>query len=327
MKLIFSKNIIATLTVFILFIGCKREGRITEVKPLLKTNQAVVNTASDGGIKITGEFILSGRYRSIQYGFHLSTNSSFIDPIIIPAGADYEPDGFNATANIGLKPDVKYYVRAWAKTEKYEVFGNTIEFLSNGSSTPVIDKVVPAKGILRDTIMILGKNFDFYGKENNVFFNEVAAAKIWCERDTIWAIVPVINLTQDLNMTINVEVFSKRTLIGQPFALATPVVSGISRSQGQYPDSVKVIGDNFFTDYTTLLVDGVATNMFDVTKKTFSFVVPYLKQDRAIKIELNSFKRVYSITDNFHYLGSKHTRMLSHFCLDRGYAQTLCEEY
>ena len=306
MKLTCKRYVLRALTVLIVvlvYIGCKREGPAPEVKPLLKTDQAVVNTASEGGITITGEFILSGRYRSIQYGFHLSTNSSFIDPIIIPAGADNEPDRFNATVNIGLKPDVKYYVRAWAKTEKYEVFGNTIEFVSNGSSAPVIDKVLPSKGILRDTIMILGKNFDFSGKENNVFFNDVAAAKIWSKRDTIWAIVPVIKLDQDLNMTINVEVFSKRTLIGQPFTLATPVVSGISISQGQYPDTVKVIGDNFFTDYTTLLVDGVATSMFDVTKKTFSFVVPYLKQDRVVKIELNSFKRVYSITENFHYLG------------------------
>lgn len=294
-------------TVFLLMVlllsGCNREDLNPGAKPFVKTSSVTVNDHEGGGITLYGEFLIPTTYRSISYGFYLCTDESFNNKITIPAGTDPSPGKFEATVQVALKPNVKYYVKTWAKTEKYAVTGNSMEFLNTGSAAPIIDKVFPASGIYKDTILITGKNFDFFGKENKVFFNEEPAIKIWAKQDSIWAIVPLLNLTQNPMMTITVEVLSKKGLKGYPFALATPVISAVSATQGQHPDVVTVRGDNFMFDYSSLLIDGIAIPMENVTKKSFSFTVPYLKLDRTVKIELYNYKKIYLVSDKFHYLG------------------------
>lgn len=301
MQVNFFTRTIAVLIIVLVYAGCKREEPIAEVKPLLKTNHAVVNTTVDGGLTMSGEFILSGSYRSIQYGFHLDTDASFKNPIIIPAGTDTEPNKFAVTAQVALKPDVKYYARAWSRTAKYEVFGNTIVFHSNGSSAPVIDKIIPENSFWGDTIMITGKNFDYFGKDNKVRFNEVFSEKTWGNQNTIWAIVPYVQSIQNYNLSVNVDVFNNITQAGSPLKIYEPVISGISTTEGQYPDTVTVTG-NYFSAYTTrLMVKGIETNIFDLKRNSFSFNVPYLKEDQILKAELVNLKKNYPVADNFHY--------------------------
>lgn len=294
-------------TVFLLMVlllsGCNREDSNPEAKPFVRTSGVTVNDREGGGITIYGEFLIPTKYRSISYGFYLCTDESFNNKITIPAGTDPSPGKFEATVQVALKPNTIYFVKTWAKTEKYEVTSNSMQFLSNGSAPPTIDKVFPTSGMYKDTVLITGKNFDFFAKENKVFFNGEPATKIWAKQDSIWAIVPLLNLTLNPMMTISVEALSKRTVKGFPFALATPVISSVNATQGQHPDVVTVNGDNFMFDYSSLLIDGIVIPMENVSKKSFSFTVPYLKLDKIVRIELSNYKKIYLISDKFHYLG------------------------
>jgi len=303
MKLICKKSIkraFSILLIVVVFACCKREESAPEVKPFLKTNQAGVNTASDGVITMSGEFVLSGNYRSIQYGFQIDTDVSFKNPVIIPAGSDHQPVRFEATAQIALKPDVKYYVRTWAKTPKYEVLGNIIIFQSNGSQLPVIEKIVPATALWGDTIMILGKFFDYFGKDNKVLFNNELSPKIWGGKDTIWAIVPIV---KDFEIKVYVKVNNNLSVKIASFQYATPVISGITKSAGLYPDTVTISGDNFTNLNTSVLVDGKEAQMLYTSRKLVSFIVPYLKDEKTVKVEFMRFAQSFTISDNFHYYG------------------------
>jgi hypothetical protein len=255
MKLNCEKYILSALmvlTIELFCTSCKREGIIPEVKPLLKTSLVNVND----GVTLSGEFILSGSYRSIQYGFHLDTNENFINSTNISVVSENKPVRFEITLS-SLKPDVKYYVRSWAKTDKYEVLGNKIEFQSNGSSAPVIAKVVQEIALWGDTIMITGKYFDCFGKDNKVKFNEVLSTKTWGNQDTIWAIVPFVSGVQNNSLIVNVEVFNNQTKVGSPLKIGEPVISGISATDGQYPDTITVTGNNFSRLATKLLCNGL----------------------------------------------------------------------
>ncbi len=308
MKLIYcnsSARALSVLVIILICAGCKREEPIPEVKPLLKTNQAIVNTESDGGITIMGEFILPGHYRSIQYGFDIDTYANFPEPIILHAGTDAEPRKFEATAQVALKSGVNYYARTWAKTERYEVFGNTIAFQSNGSSSPEIEKVVPVVVFWGDTIMISGKHFDYYGKDNKVTFNEELSLKTWGNKDTIWAVVPVVPSSQNFKIEVNIEVFDNHTKEGYSLEIAQPIISTVSATEGQYPDMVIVTGNNFSHSNTELLVDGTKVRLLYLSKKSFCFIVPYLKSERNVKIVLNSFAGSYILNENFHYFEQK----------------------
>jgi len=285
----------------VLCLSCKREGPIPEVKPLLKTNEVNLNTGSDGGITVTGEFILSGSYRSIEYGFYFDKDASFKNPIIITSGNEAEPGKFELTAQIALKPDVKYYVRTWAKTTNYQVFGNTIVFQSNGLSVPVIERILPEIALWGDTIMIIGKNFDYFGKENKVRFNNVLSIKTWEKQDTIWAILPFVPDVQINKVTINVEVYNNSTQKGSQLMIAEPVILGISATQGQYPDTVTVTGNNFSSFDTQLLINGLKDSIIELNRKSLSFVVPYLKEEQMLRAELVNLDKNYLIIDKFAY--------------------------
>lgn len=303
MKIIYNKIIstaIIALIMSIFCISCKREESTPEVKPLLKTNEAILFTANGGGINLSGEFILSGKYGSIQYGFDLDTVSTFKQPIVIPVGSNKEPDRFGTITDAALKPNAQYYVRTWAKTEKYVVYGNTTSFQSKGSSAPVIDKIVPDIALWGDTLKLIGKYLDYFGRDNRVYFNDLLAANSWGKGDTIWAIVPV---PKDNNLSVYVEVYGKRSVKGVPFLISTPVISGINKTEGQYPDTITISGDNFSTYNTSIHIDGKDTEMFNVTSKSISVIVPYLKDDKSVKVELLRFSKSYTITDNFHYHG------------------------
>src|SRR5688572_25269435 len=47
---------------------------------------------------------------------------------------------FDGEVVSGLYKDTTYYVRAFVATEKYKVYGDAVEFTSNGSTPPVIDQ-------------------------------------------------------------------------------------------------------------------------------------------------------------------------------------------
>jgi hypothetical protein len=239
MKLTFNCSILKTFVLgLFLIIGaaCAREDINPGPKPFVQTNKVTVNTEEGGGITFHGEFVLPATYRSISYGFYLSNDSTFVTKTVFQAGTETSPRQFEATLQSALKTYTRYYVQAWAKTEKYEVLGNTIHFDLAQVPPPSIDQLFPDKGVFGDTIMITGKNFDFENKNNQVYFNDAQATKTWSKTDTIWAIVPIGNPTLPaMTMGVKVLIYGMYSLEPVVFALKTPLITTVSATRGQYP--------------------------------------------------------------------------------------------
>jgi hypothetical protein len=296
----FAKNLkfIVFLLLFLL-LGCNREESIQEVRPLIKTNEVQLTSE---GVVLSGEFILSGTYRSIHYGFQLDTDPSFSDPIVIEAGSNKQPNSFQARVYTDLDSKKKYYIRTWAKSEKYDVLGNRLEFANTDGRkdepAPLISKVIPETALWGDTIKIIGKYFDFFGYNNKVLFNGVES-KIWNHQDTIWAIIPNVPAFQNI-INVAVKVDGKTTDKESAINLTPPVITGLSKNEGQYPDTIVINGDNFTKYGTSVVVDGREVEITDLTKKTISFIFPFLKDEKKAKVELSRSIN-YLVTNDFQY--------------------------
>jgi hypothetical protein len=180
--------------------GCKRDNVSNEIKPLLKTNEVVVTKGNSGSVVLSGEFVVPGRYSTIQYGFSVDVTNSFQSAINIPAGHDLTPVKFEVNAQIALMPGHTYFVRTWAKTTGYEVIGNVMSFKTDRSPDPIIEKISPSMALWGDTITITGKNFDYFGKDNIVKFNDTQAVNCWGKGDTIRLVVPYVKGIQNYNV-------------------------------------------------------------------------------------------------------------------------------
>ena len=291
------------LVILPFFTGCKRDSPANETKPLLKTNEVVVMKGVNGAVVMSGEFVVPGRYSSIQYGFSLDLTNSFQNAVTIPAGHDLTPVKFEVSAQMALMPGHTYYVRTWAKTKGYEVTGNVMSFQTDRSPDPVIEKITPASALWGDTIMVTGKNFDYFGKDNIVKFNDIQAVNCWGRGDTIHLVVPYVKGIQNYNPSVTVSVYDAITKVGFPYTIKSPVISGISATEGQYPDTVTVTGENFSRFGMQLLINGVADSVITLNKNSLSFVVPYLKVDQLSKIEYHDLVKNYTVAANFHYHG------------------------
>ena len=295
--------ILIVLILCILLLGCKRESPVNEARPLLRTTEVSVNKGDNGAVIFSGEFVVPGRYSSIQYGFSLDTVKELAGVLNIRVGTEHEPTTFQARVQMALRPGTTYYARSWAKTARYEVFGNAIPFQCDGTANPVIDKITPSVALWGDTIIVTGKNFDYFGKNNLVRFNDVPAVKSWGSGDTIWTIIPFVQGIQDYNLSVTVSAFNNVTKVGVPLKIAAPLISRISAAEGEYPDTLIVTGDNFTRIGTQLLINGVADSIIALNEKSFSFVVPFFKVDQFTKIELRDRNKNYTIAENFHYHG------------------------
>jgi hypothetical protein len=105
-----------------------------------KKQYPVIYTGSTTGINPEGatlnaEFINLGYDAVIQYGFVYGTEKPTIDSsaiAVINAGAG--KGEFFKSINSGLAGNMIYKVKAYAKTRDFIVYGNEIEFLSQGST-------------------------------------------------------------------------------------------------------------------------------------------------------------------------------------------------
>jgi hypothetical protein len=104
-------------------------------------------------------------------------------------------------------------------------------------------------------------------------------------------------------LSVSLSVYDAVTKAGFPYTIKSPVITGISATEGQYPDTITVTGENFSRSGMQLLINGVADSVMTLTKNSLSFVVPYIKVDQLTKIEYHDPVKNYTVAANFHYKG------------------------
>jgi hypothetical protein len=109
----------------------------------------------------TGEILEKG------FAWGIGTHVTIEDSHLAVAGADKE---FTAKINTGLKAGTTYSARAYAKYDRYTIYGDLIQFeVSNDSPPPLLEDFNPKFGRIGSEITVTGKNFGYAGTETRVF--------------------------------------------------------------------------------------------------------------------------------------------------------------
>ncbi|HEX6889350.1 MAG TPA: IPT/TIG domain-containing protein, partial [Chryseolinea sp.] len=177
------------LAILLFLLGCTEEETTPREYPRVSTVEAVEITSD--GVTFKGEIIFS----NVEIKDHGFVWSDVLGPLLssankISLGTKTGIGPFEARGERSLEAGKKYYMRAYAVSDEFVVYGNTIEFMSLGGKAPVVKDFFPTTGTWSDTITIVGENFSDQHRTNVVKFGQNSAAVFRSKKDTLLAIVP-----------------------------------------------------------------------------------------------------------------------------------------
>jgi hypothetical protein len=266
--------IIFGLSVSIL-INCQKDKAHPRSYPQVKTNP--VTNITDKGATFGGDIYTMGTEPIIDHGFVWSSqvNPDLMDDKIF-LGSTTEGGVYTADINTTLAKDVKYYVKAFIKTNEHIVFGLPVEFVSLGSGAPVITGFKPDSAAWLDTLTISGKNFSRVLSTNIVRIGTAKCDVVAATDTTISVLVNTGVATRINNISIeisgNVSEFTAKS-----FSLIMPVLSGFTPTRGYWGDTVVIQGKHLKT------IRGNATNYLKIGSATCTYVTT---SDTSIKVKV-----------------------------------------
>ena len=156
------KIIVSSIIIITIFINitCNEDIFLSEQDYTIITTKPV-ELITDSGIvvssEIIGELSIITRYGVIWDQDKYNINIDNIKKIIYeetPKNAFFETN-----IDFAILPNKRYYLRTFAYTDNYFVYGNRVTFFSKGVKAPVIDSLSEYSGKSGDTLAIYGKNF------------------------------------------------------------------------------------------------------------------------------------------------------------------------
>lgn len=157
-----------------------------------------------------------------DHGFVFSETSNpeiETDSVISLGIPDFTGDFFQF--KYGLKPGIKYYMRAYLSTDKKTYYGSDIDFCMT-----LIRYISPEGAGRLDTIILYGTNFDTNKENNNVKFDDTSLETILVTQGMFGSeIKAVIPYEIDLGeKTVTIEINNTATEYGEKFTV-DPYVS------------------------------------------------------------------------------------------------------
>jgi hypothetical protein len=158
-----------TVTLITLLTGCEDEAKPNQQKyPFLSIND--VSNVNSKGAEFNGELDLPGTSVVSEYGFEWTrfTPSELTPYYRLSLGNDIQKK-FSAAITSDLWNNELYFVRAYAITENYTVYTNSVSFHNVGATPPEIFSLSPSNGTEGTEITIVGKNFGHGNPLNEKF--------------------------------------------------------------------------------------------------------------------------------------------------------------
>ncbi len=293
------RNILLSLFLLLSFFACKEDNKSSDIF-VLSTQEVKYDSDDTKSLSFSASIMLKNEESVEEEGFvyGLKNDATLEDDLVLLVE---EPDENNFSVQVenALVPDTTYYVRSFLKTETLLIYGNEVEFYSNGSNPPVLDALEPDSAFWGDTIMIIGENFDYTGEKNKVYFGDLESEDVWGNDDTIYAVVPdsLNSKTCDLSLRLYGQVSDN----SKAFHFCTPVIDSMSTKEGQYPDTVSVFGDYFSEDYCQLLFADKLIAPVEISRNKLKFVVPFLGDAQKVNVEISQLGEQVNVMDDFTY--------------------------
>ncbi|MBS1543103.1 MAG: IPT/TIG domain-containing protein [Bacteroidetes bacterium] len=263
------------LVIFILS-TCKDKEIVTRSYPDIDTKP--VSEINEQGASLNAEILNIGSSGISDHGFIYDRYSepTLETSDIISLGETSLQGKYASIANRNLEKGVKYYVRAYAITkgnEKITVYGQTIEFISLGSSPPVIKDFSPKFGVAGDTVTVIGTGFSNKASNNMISLGIASTVPFKASSDTLKFIVTAATLVGESVLSIQVGQYkvvspSKYLLKGMTLSSFTATAS--------FGDTLTIDGTNFprKANLITVTVLEKTATVINITSIRIKIVVP-----------------------------------------------------
>lgn len=236
----------------LLFFGCTKEEVSPRVYPRVSTTEAFDITS--GGATFKGEITFS----NVEIKDHGFVWSDATGPKVntsnkISLGARSSAGQFDVRCERSLEEGKKYYLRAYAISDDFTVYGETVEFVSLGGKAPVVKDFFPSIGTWSDSVTIVGENFSDEKRINIVKFGSATATVLRSNKDTLLVGVP-FDLADDFTK-ITVSVAGNSSSIEDQYQLKAPIIESVTPDKA-LPGSKVVIKGKYLSSGGTKIFFG-----------------------------------------------------------------------
>ena len=241
----FSKLIGRSLIVLAALVSfaCSRDEAATRSYPAIDTHS--VTGISGNGATFNAEILNLGVAGIIDHGFVYGEFPPSLNlSNRISLGAITQKGSFSVMATQNLINGKRYYVRAYAITQNqsFIVYGQQVEFLSEGGALPQILDFTPKEGSIGDTVILRGSGFNTILNGNKVFIGPFSSTVIKATSDSIWCVVPTATAAGANDLTL---IFGELTIKAPTsFILKEIMLNSVSPEWISFEDTVTIGAEN-----------------------------------------------------------------------------------
>lgn len=232
------------ILVGLLSITCSDDEVATRSYPAIETK--AVTEINQGGANLNAEILNTGNSGISDHGFvYDDVPSPTLDKSDrISLGETTQKGTFSALVNRNLIKDKKYYVKAYsiAKNNNFIVYGQEVEFISLGGSTPEIEDFVPKQGVIGDTVMLIGTGFSNVLSNNIIHFGQNASTVVKVDDSKLWCIVPTSTITGENELSITLG--GNKIKASSKFLLQELIIKSIDQEWVTFRDVLTLNVDN-----------------------------------------------------------------------------------
>lgn len=236
------------IVIIILVYGCVEDDY--PIRPEVQTLMAI--PIENGGIRLFGE--INNLNSDASYGFILSKykggtlnlyNNTVINNLNISNGE------FSVDIRDGLIEGQTYYFNVFVEHNNIDpylqyvgthIFGNEMSFISNGSTSPIINEVTPKIAHIGDTITVKGK---YFSNEFNVYFNDKEAEMLLQTDSLTKVIVPFDNFRSEQYTNLSIKKRTQETTFFEGFSMYIPKIISVEPYYAHENDTITIKGNHF----------------------------------------------------------------------------------
>lgn len=148
---------------------------------------------------------------------------------------------WNVKLESNLVSGEEYIARSYVQTGEFLVFGNEVEFESQGGIAPEIIKVEPLLVNFGDTIGIRGRDFSSWEGLNSVQFNQTVTIPIEYSDTLLKVVVPELRTTENIQLTVTSA--GKSVTSAEKISIEKPVFTSIQPNPALPGDIITIYGD------------------------------------------------------------------------------------
>jgi len=276
------------LAAFICIISACNDAEVQPKEyPLIVTKE--VTDIDTEGATLEAEILVPGTAKITDFGFIVTDGAYTLKQSV------FNSTKFKKRMTTDLKPNVVYVCKAYLTTAKTLVYGNSVTFLSKGSTSPLISYFSPKTGFDGDTVTLIGKHFSLLLGNDRIYINKVPAQIISGTDSSIVFITPNQSFVGAADVTI--EVNTMKVTSAQKFTLVGPQINSISSLSETSGKVVTINGTNLIRNgrKTAINFGQYNATILNQTNNRIDVVVPIatinLLDDNYTTVKLtNGFK-------------------------------------